>query len=96
MNRLFSVLIALLMVVCAHAQKIKISGTVKDAKGESVPGVTVKVQGQKVATMTSIDGKFIIEADKDATLQFTSVGYNTVSVPVKGKSQLTVTLAETS
>lgn len=96
MNRLFSVLIALLVVVCAHAQNIKISGTVKDANGESIPGVTVKVKGQKVATMTSIDGKFNIEAGKNATLEFTSVGYATVSMPVGGKANVTVVMHETS
>lgn len=96
MNRFYAVLTAMVVAGSAYAQKTKISGTVVDANGESVPGVTVKVQGQKLATVTSIDGSFTIEADKNATLQFTSIGYAPVTVAVKGKTKIVVNLTEDS
>ena len=77
----------------AMAQSI-VKGTVNDETGEPVIGATVKVQGSNEATITDFDGNFSIKAASDATLNISYVGYVTQSVPVGGKSNITVTLAE--
>ena len=77
----------------AMAQSI-VKGTVNDETGEPVIGATVKVQGSNEATITDFDGNFSIKAASDATLSISYVGYVTQQVPVGGKSNITVTLAE--
>ena len=52
----------LLSVTCfvAHAQKA-ITGTVKDASGEPMIGVSVLVDGTSVGAVTDFDGNFTIQ-----------------------------------
>jgi TonB-linked outer membrane protein, SusC/RagA family len=91
-------LLVFLFLLClfplgAMAQSI-VKGTVNDETGEPVIGATVKVQGSNEATITDFDGNFSIKAASDATLSISYVGYVTQQVPVGGKSNITVTLAE--
>lgn len=73
---------------------IKVTGTVSDAKGP-IPGVTVKVKGTNVGVQTDLNGKYTINApDGNGTLVFTFIGYTAKEVPIAGKTQLDVTLAE--
>ena len=43
-------------------QTLHVTGTVLDSNGESVIGATVRVIGEKQATITDMDGKFKIDA----------------------------------
>ena len=52
-----------------------VEGTVIDAKGEPLLGVTVRVKGTKNAVVTDLDGRFKIQALRDATLELSYVGY---------------------
>ncbi|WP_432709824.1 carboxypeptidase-like regulatory domain-containing protein [Pedobacter sp.] len=51
-----------LMLVSANvcAQSLSISGTVKDKKGETLPGAGIYLSGYKTATVTNNDGKFVL------------------------------------
>lgn len=53
----------------------KVSGVVKDADGEPLIGVTVRVKGTQRGTVTDINGNYSIQASKNQTLVFTYVGY---------------------
>lgn len=72
-----------------------VKGKVVDAKGEPLIGVGVVVvgQGQKVGTVTDIDGNFSIKAPQGASLRISYVGYNTQTVVVNG-STVNVTMTE--
>lgn len=63
----------------ASAQN-RISGTVKDESGASLPGVSVVVRhdGKMTGTVTGADGSFRLEADPAAEVEFVCVGYKTV------------------
>lgn len=63
----------------AFAQN-RISGTVKDESGASLPGVSVVVRhdGKMTGTVTDADGSFRLEADPAAEVEFVCVGYKTV------------------
>ncbi|MDP4185952.1 MAG: SusC/RagA family TonB-linked outer membrane protein [Bacteroidota bacterium] len=74
----------------AFAQKITIKGTVKDVDQATLPGVSVFVKGTTLGTVTDNDGKYSIVADSKATLVFTFIGMETLSVPVNGQSVLNV------
>jgi TonB family protein len=60
-----------------------VKGTVilADVK-EPVPGAAVVVKGTTMGTVTDIDGSFAIEADRNATLVISFVGYATREVKV--------------
>ena len=72
----------------------KVTGIVKDANGEPVIGANVTVKGQSIGTITDIDGRFVLDAPKDAVLQITYIGYVSQEVKVSGKKELNVVLKE--
>lgn len=72
----------------------KISGTVKDATGAGLPGVSVKVKDQTGGVSTDNDGKFNISVAPNAILQFSLIGYTTVEKPATGI--MNIVLAESS
>ena len=88
---------ALLSVaVAAQAQQARrISGVVRSAKGEELPGVTVVVKGTTNGATTDPEGKFTLNVTTDnPVLRFSYIGYEPQDVPVGGNSDLTITLKE--
>ena len=79
-----TLLLLLLIGVCAQAQTIKVNGVVKDAKtGEPLPGVSVLIKGTTVGTQTDFDGLYNLpKVDKGATLVFNYLGYAVKEVVV--------------
>ena len=73
-----------------------ISGTVNDESGEPIIGASVKVQGTQTGAITDFNGKFSVQADANATLQISYIGYISASVKVNGRNNITVTLKEDS
>ena len=66
-------------------EQLNISGTVTDAAGEALIGVSVTVKDAKgLGTITNIDGKYNIKIQQYHTLVFSYIGYKPVSVLVKG------------
>ena len=78
------------------AQNARITGTVKDNTGEAVIGANIKVKDSTGGTITDIDGHFNIEASSNATLVVSFIGYITQEVPLKGRTNVVVTLSEDS
>jgi TonB-dependent starch-binding outer membrane protein SusC len=75
----------LLFAIGAFAQDRTVTGKVRDEKGDPVEGVSVVVKGTAQGVTTKADGSFIITVKKDpATLIFTSVNFETTSLPVSG------------
>ena len=74
------------------AQSVR--GTVTDEAGEPIIGATVRVQGTNDGTVTDMDGRFNIQAASNATLNVSYVGYVSQSVPVSGRSNISVVLKE--
>lgn len=71
-----------------------VNGTVKDTKGVTLPGVSVRVKGTTQGAVTDNDGKFSIKASGNATLTFTYVGYIIKDVAVNNKTVLNVVLED--
>lgn len=78
------------------AQNVTVSGTVKDSKGEPLPGVYVLVQGTTTGTSTDLDGTYRISAPTTASLIFTFMGYESQTVAVNSRSIIDVTLTESA
>lgn len=71
-----------------------ISGTVKDERGEPLPGVTVVVKGTTLGCATDVDGKYKlpVSSDGDIVLVFSFVGMQTKEVTYRGEKELNVTM----
>lgn len=73
--------------------QIKISGKVTDqATGESLIGVSVKIKGTDAGTLTDVNGNFTLNAPEDGTLVVSYIGYNTIEVPIGGKTSFVIKL----
>ena len=71
----------------------RISGVVKDEKGEVLPGVSVILKGTQTGTITDDKGEFKLGVeDENAILTFSFVGYNTYELTVGSQSVLNITL----
>ncbi|MBB6131130.1 TonB-dependent receptor [Mucilaginibacter lappiensis] len=79
-------------------QEIKsIRGTVKNAKGEELTGVSVLEKGTHNATTTDAGGKFQISVtDENAVLVFTYIGFTAQEVSVGNNTFLDIKLVEES
>lgn len=75
-------------------QNRRISGVVKDASGESIIGANVNVKGTTVGSITDIDGKFSFDAPEKGTLVVSFIGYTTLNIELKGKTQFDIILKE--
>lgn len=66
------------------AQKVKAHGVVKDATGEPLIGVAIKVlEEEGKGTVTNFDGEFNIEVERSATLRFSYVGFTPQDISLK-------------
>lgn len=62
----------------------KITGRITDSKGLPLPGASVTVVGTNVSTLTDADGRYELRvANKDLTLRFTFIGFNSQDVEAK-------------
>lgn len=74
-----------------------VSGTVTDQNGQPVPGASVFVQGTTTGTTTDVDGRFTLPVPAgqlDGRLEFNSLGYETVTLPIGDRSIFNVTIKE--
>ena len=74
-------LLGLFVSVGAFAQKISVTGVVKDEAGLAVIGGSVYIKGTTTGVITDVDGKFSLSANKGDILVFSYVGFVTQEVP---------------
>ncbi len=94
----------MLMILCclpavtgvslSHAQtQVKASGTVTDTKGNPLPGVGVITRSNE-GTITDLDGKWALTVLKGSELEFSSLGYETVTLVVNDSKPISVVLKD--
>ncbi|TKC57246.1 TonB-dependent receptor [Pedobacter hiemivivus] len=72
-----------------------VKGKVSSAKGESLPGVSIKVKGSTTATITDSNGNYVINvAEGNVVLVFSYIGFIRKEVVVNGQKVLNVQLTE--
>ena len=75
----------------------KLTGVVKDERGEPVTGATIEVKGTKTKTITDIDGRFTVNVPQHATTVVVSyLGYTPKEVAVQGRTSVNVDLQPSS
>lgn len=95
--RLFAFIFLLIALVAfnlgAAAQSVTITGTVTGNNNEPLSGVTVTEKHSKNAVVSSANGQFSFTASSSAAvLVFSYTGYQTVEFPLKGQTNLQVSM----
>ena len=90
-------LLVMMIPIGISAQNVTIKGIVKDKTGETVIGASV-VQKDNISngTITDIDGKFSLNIPSNGTLVFSYVGMKTQEIPIKGRTDINVTMEDDS
>ena len=96
MKRILFTIICVFLTLSSFAQRI-VRGTVKDTSGEPVPGAAVIISGTATGTESALDGtwQIAIRSNSDK-LEFSCIGYDTVTEAVSGRNVIDVTLKESS
>ena len=93
-KRAFTAFLMLTFCFLAYAQKT-VTGTVKDATGEPMIGVSVVVDGTSNGGVTDFDGKFTVQrVPNNGVLRISYVGYKDQKVSVAGKTAINVVMEE--
>lgn len=78
----------------AAPDRVTISGTVKDEKGQTMPGVTVKEKGKNNMVISDSEGNFSLEvSSREAVLVFSFIGYEPKEIKIGTETVFTVTLS---
>ena len=93
---LYGILLLLLLLCFSSAwgQTSIVKGSVKDKKGDPLPGVTIQVKGTNSSTSTIADGSFSITAAKGSVLQVRFIGYQPFDATVGDAARIDITLTE--
>jgi TonB-dependent SusC/RagA subfamily outer membrane receptor len=87
----------LIVVICATlnamAQLTTVKGNVVDKTAEPIIGASVTITGTTKGTVTDIDGNFTLQADANAELTISYIGFKTKKVKV-GNGNLKIVLDE--
>ena len=97
-KRIFTTLWVLCLACkLGFGQDVVLSGTVKDVQGSPMPGVAVLIKGTTLGVVTQNDGTYSLfmgQADKDAVLVFSFLGFKTQELKWNGRTVIDVTLEE--
>jgi TonB-linked SusC/RagA family outer membrane protein len=98
MKKFVSVLLLLTLYLGAAAQSRRVTGKVTAKENDSpIPGVSVKTTGQPIGVQTDGQGNFSIEVPEGVnSLEFSYIGYQKITVPIKGNTVISPKLESTS
>jgi TonB-linked SusC/RagA family outer membrane protein len=91
---LFLFFLSLSVAIINAQQRIVITGKVTDKTNLGLPGVTVIEKGTQNGTITDIDGNYRLQVPSESTLVFSFVGFQTVEMPVNGRTSISLQLIE--
>lgn len=92
LKSLTSTLLLLLLSTIAFAQTAPVTGKVTDETGLPLPGVSVKIKNTAGGSTSDSNGKFTLNAAKDAVLEFSYIGYLKQEYKLSGQNSITVNL----
>lgn len=82
-------------IIYSQSNDLNVTGTVIDAKGESIPGVTITFEDKSVTT--DIEGKYSINVkNSKSLLRFTFIGYEPQIVTVGKNKKIDIKLVESN
>ena len=93
-SRGFLTVVLLFSINLFYAQQKTISGTVNDSEGFPLPGVNIVIQGTTQGTQSDFDGKYAIQADQNAIIVFSYLGFLPVEERVGNRTVINVVMLE--
>jgi TonB-dependent starch-binding outer membrane protein SusC len=87
-----SFVLAMVMSGTALGQEQRVTGTVTSQAGAPLRGVTVRVQGTELRTLTDASGRYTIAAPANGTLTFSLIGQKAAQTGVAGRTTINVTM----
>jgi TonB-linked SusC/RagA family outer membrane protein len=90
---MFIILLSLFSTI-AFAQKVTVTGTIIDATGQGLPGVTIVEKGTANGAITNLDGLYSISVESAAVLQFSFIGMKAQEIAVAGQSTVNLTMED--
>ncbi len=73
----------------------KLTGLVKDVKGDPIPGATIVIKGTTVGTISGPDGKFTLSVPQTSkTISVSFVGYQSQEIAIGGRTDFVIVLKE--
>lgn len=96
LKKLSLMALLMLMPLLTFAQGMVVRGTVKDATGATLPGVSIVEAGTQNGVISDIDGQWQITVPSNAKLVVSCMGFETLTVEVAGNSKLAIVLNEDS
>ena len=88
--RTYSLLMLLFLCLSSHAQGL-ISGYVTDVETkDAIPSVTVSYKGHRVAVVSGVDGRYVIQKNVGWTLTFSAVGYVSQSIMIEDRTPVKI------
>jgi len=91
-NKVLLLFLTMLWYGQIYAQNNSITGTVRDASEEPIPGTSIMISGTSQGTVSDIDGKFTLKAAPNSTLIFSFLGYESQSINIQNRTTINVTL----
>jgi TonB-linked SusC/RagA family outer membrane protein len=92
-KKLFFTVIVFFTALAAVFSQQRVSGTVRDVTGGSIPGAVIVQKGSSIGTTTDLDGRYTIQiSSANTVLQFSFLGMKMQEEPVNGRSTIDVTL----
>lgn len=81
------------MISPTYAQNITVSGIVRDSTtDEPIPFASLQLKGTMIGSNTDANGVYSISVPQEAILIFSSIGYKSLEINVKGKAKHDVAL----
>lgn len=74
----------------------KVTGTVKDDKGEPIIGASIIIKNTSKGSISDMDGNFSLEVADNATLVCSYLGYTTKEMSVKNRYNFNIVMTESN
>lgn len=87
-------LLVFIIAIDVSAQSLPVKGVVYDETGQTLIGVTVRIEGTTDGVITDVDGRFEIEVNKGQVLLFTMVSMQSYRITINEQTSVTITLKE--
>lgn len=91
-HRAIPLILFLLLTSNFITAQVKVSGTISDEKGLSIPGANIVVTSTKKTFSTDFDGKYSLDAPANSTISVSFIGYVSQTINVKNGGTINVVL----
>lgn len=77
------------------APPLEITGIIRSSEGLPLPGASVMIKGARGSAVTNAEGRYTISAEPGQTLLISFIGYQSLEIPIKGRTTIDIVLEKT-